>query len=89
MRAFFGIRRESERLSDGDIGTLEAQQVTTKDQLIGTWQLVSFKATSGDKTSYPLGEHPGGYSGYTPTRFWLMFVDSTRKAPGCCCDDGC
>jgi Lipocalin-like domain len=58
-----------------------AQQATTKDQLIGTWKVVTLKATTGDKVSYPLGEQPAGYVSITPTRFWLMFVDSARKAP--------
>ena len=39
------------------------------------------KATSGDKVMYPLGERPDCYVSITPTRFWLLFVDSTRKAP--------
>jgi len=34
-----------------------AQQATTKDQLIGSWKVLSLKATTGDKVSYPLGEH--------------------------------
>jgi hypothetical protein len=58
-----------------------AQQATTKEQLFGTWRVVALKATSGDKVSYPLGEQPAGYVSVTPTRLWLMFVDSTRKAP--------
>ncbi len=58
-----------------------AQQATTTDQLVGTWRVVTLKATSGDKVSYPLGEQPAGYVSVTPTRIWLMFVDSTRKAP--------
>jgi Lipocalin-like domain len=58
-----------------------AQQATTTDQLVGTWRVVTLKATSGDKGSYPLGEDPAGYVSVTPTRIWLMFVDSTRKAP--------
>jgi len=58
-----------------------AQQATTKDQLIGTWKVVGLKARSGDKVSYPLGERPSGYFGITPDRLWLLFVDSTRKAP--------
>ena len=33
------------------------------------------------KVSYPLGEKPAGYVSVTPTRLWLLFVDSTRKAP--------
>lgn len=53
----------------------------TKDQLMGTWQAVSFKATTGDKVGYPLGQQPGGYLGFTPNRFWVMLVDTTRKAP--------
>jgi len=60
---------------------LAAQEATTKDQLIGSWSVVSLEATSGDKVSYPLGEKPAGYVTITPTRFWLLFVDSTRKAP--------
>jgi hypothetical protein len=58
----------------------QAQQ-TSVDQLAGAWQLVSFKATAGDQVSYPLGQHPGGYVGFSPARFWVMLVDSTRKAP--------
>jgi hypothetical protein len=61
--------------------TAHAQNATTKDQLIGTWRVVLLKATSGDKVSYPLGERPGGYVSITPDRIWLLFVDSTRKAP--------
>ena len=53
----------------------------TKDELLGTWQIVSFKAVAGDKTSYPLGEHPSGYIGFSPARFWVMLADSTRKPP--------
>ena len=38
----------------------------TKEKLAGPWQLVSFKATAGDKISYPVGEHPGGFIEITP-----------------------
>ena len=58
-----------------------AQQVTTKDQLIGSWKVLSLKATTGDKVAYPPGEQVAGYVTITPTRFWLLFVDATRKAP--------
>jgi hypothetical protein len=58
-----------------------AQQGMTKDKLVGTWRLVSLKATAGDQVSYPLGEHPGGLVGYTPSRIWVMFMDTDRKAP--------
>ena len=37
----------------------EAQETMTKEKLIGPWRLVSFKATAGDKVSYPLGETSG------------------------------
>lgn len=53
----------------------------TKDQLVGAWQVVSFKAVAGDEISYPLGERPSGYIGFSPARFWVMLVDSTRKVP--------
>jgi hypothetical protein len=46
----------------------EAQEMMTKQKLVGPWQLVSFKATAGDKVSYPLREHPGGYIEITPNR---------------------
>src|ERR1700732_3573359 len=59
----------------------EAQETMTKEKLIGPWRLVSFKATAGDKVSYPLGEHPGGYIDITPTRYWVMAIDPTRKSP--------
>jgi len=58
-----------------------AQQATTKDQVIGSWRVLSLKATTGDKVTYPLGEQVAGYVTITPTRFWLLFVDATRKAP--------
>jgi hypothetical protein len=62
-------------------GTSHAQQATTKDQLIGSWKVLNLKATIGDKVTYPLGEQVAGYVTITPTRFWLLFVDATRKAP--------
>ncbi len=34
-----------------------AQQMTTKQQLVGTSKVVTLKATSGGKVSNPLGEH--------------------------------
>ena len=58
-----------------------AQQATTKNQLIGTWKVETLKARTGDKVTYPLGERPIGYMTMTPARMWLLFVDSTRKAP--------
>jgi hypothetical protein len=58
-----------------------AQQATTKDHLIGSWRVLSLKATTDDKVTYPLGEQVTGYVTITPTRFWLLFVDATRKAP--------
>src|SRR5665213_4144742 len=39
-----------------------------KEDLLGTWKIVSFKAVAGDETSYPLGEHPSGYIGFSPAR---------------------
>ena len=63
------------------VGTSRAQQATTKDQLIGSWKVLNLKATTGDKVTYPLGEQVAGYVTITPTRFWLLFVDATRKAP--------
>jgi len=62
-------------------GPSQAQQTTTKDRLIGSWKVLSLKATAGDKVTHPLGEQVAGYVTITPTRFWLLFVDATRRAP--------
>src|SRR5262245_57091032 len=53
-----------------------AQQVTTKDQLIGSWKVLSLKATTGDKVAYPLGDQVAGYVTITPKRFRIMCVDA-------------
>jgi hypothetical protein len=53
----------------------------TSDQLIGTWKVLSLKATTANKVTRPLGEQVAGYVTITSTRFWLLFVDARRKAP--------
>jgi hypothetical protein len=58
------------------------QQVTTTDQVIGTWKVVSLKGLTAGLVKYPLGARPRGYVTVTPTRVWLLFVDSRRAAPG-------
>jgi hypothetical protein len=58
-----------------------AQQTTTKDQIIGTWKVVSLKGLTTGVVKYPLGEEPRGYVTVTPTRMWLLFVDSRRVTP--------
>ena len=58
-----------------------AQQATTEDQLIGSWKVISLKATNDDRVSYPLGAQVAGYVTITRDRIWLLFVDSTRQAP--------
>jgi len=57
------------------------QLATTRDQIIGSWKVLSLKATTGNKVSYPLGEKVEGYVTITSDRIWLLFVDGTRKAP--------
>ena len=63
------------------MGPLHAQQPTAKDQLIGSWKLLTLTATTGSKVAYPLGEKAAGYVTITADRIWLLFVDSTRKRP--------
>lgn len=58
-----------------------AQQTRTKYDLVGTWKVVTLKATSEGKVAYPLGDQVAGYVSITSDRIWLLFVDSTRKAP--------
>jgi hypothetical protein len=62
-------------------GPSHAQQTTTKDQLIGSWKVLSLKATTGNNVAYPLGEKVAGYVTITSDRIWLLFVDSARKPP--------
>jgi len=58
-----------------------AQQATTKEQLLGTWKVLSLKAIAGNNVSYPLGEKVAGYVTITSDRNWVLLFDSTRKAP--------
>jgi len=58
-----------------------AQQATTKDQIVGTWRVLSVRGLTAGLVKYPLGEKPGGYVTVTATRIWLLFVDSRRPAP--------
>ena len=53
----------------------------TRDQLVGTWRVVTLKATSGGKVSHPLGDRPEGFVTMTANRLWLLFVDPARKTP--------
>jgi hypothetical protein len=62
-------------------GPSHAEQTLTKNQLVGSWKVLNLKATTGEKVAYPLGEQVSGFVTITPTRFWLLFVDATRKAP--------
>ena len=52
-----------------------------QSDFVGTWKVVSLKATSEGKVSYPLGNQVAGYVTITFDRIWLLFVDSTRKPP--------
>jgi len=58
-----------------------AQQATNKDQIIGTWKVMSLKRLTVGPVKYPLGEKPEGYVTVTAARMWLLIVDSTRPAP--------
>jgi hypothetical protein len=57
------------------------QQTTARDQIIGTWKVLSLKGLTAGQVKYPLGEQPSGYVTVTATRMWLLFVDSKRAAP--------
>lgn len=53
----------------------------TKDDLLGTWRVLSFKALADEVVSHPLGERPGGYVGFNTKRFWVMLTDGSRMPP--------
>jgi hypothetical protein len=60
----------------------QAQQMTTKEQLVGTWKLISSETIDGDKVTHPLGMTPGGYVAITPDdRSWVLLLASDRKKP--------
>jgi hypothetical protein len=58
-----------------------ARQSTSKDQIIGTWKVLALRGLTAGLVKYPLGEKPEGYVTLTPTRIWLLFVDSRRTSP--------
>ena len=43
-----------------------AQDTTVKDKLVGTWKVVTLKATSEGKVTHPLGGQVAGYVSITP-----------------------
>jgi hypothetical protein len=57
------------------------QQTATPNKLVGTWKVVTLTATSDGKVTHPLGDQVAGYVSITSDRIWLLFVDSTQKAP--------
>jgi hypothetical protein len=59
------------------ISLLSAQQTAIQDPLVGTWRVVTLKATSEGKVSYPVGDPVAGLRRHH--WIWLLFVDSTRK----------
>ena len=62
----------------------DGQQAVTKDEIIGTWKLLSFydeSVESGKKTNV-LGENPRGYLIFTPDdRVALINVAASREGP--------
>jgi hypothetical protein len=57
------------------------EQTTTKNQIIGTWKVLSLKGLTAGLVKYALGEQPAGFVTITATWIWLLFVDSRRAAP--------
>jgi hypothetical protein len=55
-----------------------AQSAAAKE-VVGTWQLVSAKSTSGNEVKNLFGEHPGGYIGFTASRFWSCWWTAIAK----------
>jgi hypothetical protein len=65
-------------------GAVHAEQTTTRDQLVGTWKLLTFFTRNLDsgKITNRLGENPRGNTTLTADgRIAVTFVDSSRKVP--------
>jgi len=61
-------------------GTAMAQQMGLKDQLVGTWSLVSYDSIAGDGTKKPVfGAQPKGYLMLDAGgRYAMVLTDMTR-----------
>lgn len=53
----------------------------TPNGLLGNWRLWTFEAITDEDITYPLGQRPGGYIGFSAGRFWVMLVNSSRSRP--------
>ncbi len=51
--------------------------------IVGTWRLQTYtRRVSGNKVSYPFGQHPRGYITYTPEGIMVTTVMPERRARG-------
>ena len=54
-----------------------------REKLLGNWKLVSFftEDVQTKQRSNVFGEHPNGFIGFTPERFFSVTMAEGRKAP--------
>jgi hypothetical protein len=54
-----------------------------REKLLGNWKLVSFftEDVQTKQRSNVFGEHPNGFIGFTPERFFAVVMAEGRKAP--------
>ena len=54
-----------------------------REKLLGNWKLVSFftEDIQTKQRSNVFGEHPNGFIGFTPERFFAVAMAEGRKAP--------
>jgi hypothetical protein len=54
-----------------------------REKLLGNWKLVSFftEDVQTKQRSNVFGEHPNGFIGFTPERFFAFAMAEGRKAP--------
>jgi lipocalin-like protein len=58
------------------------KSVALRDELIGTWKLVSYVETpvDGSPQRFPLGEKPEGILLYAPDGYMSAAIDASREA---------
>jgi hypothetical protein len=64
-------------------GTEGTMAKTLREQLVGTWHLVSYveRPTDGSASFYPLGEHPEGMIFYTPDGYVSAQLQRSGRHP--------
>ncbi len=62
------------------VGHADAEPRVNADSFIGTWRLISFQTTAGDRLSYPMGEDAQGRLIYTRAGQMSVVLSRANRA---------